>query len=275
MNDDKKYDDARGIGFPRQEEIPSGEDPRAKSWHHRKKRKKMERDIDEAMLPLAVDDDFRKICHDLDHADDVSFWLKRLLGRTGSPYAAFRRYYDRVAAQLRQRSPEQVYALWREIGIDEASMDFFMQRFKITDSDGHACGWMIPEDSAEVFLRFFYEYWMEDVCEEFGIFMYVLMYALAFPDRLFDVPSVRQQEEVIKELDKRQEFYGRATMGSVIKVILLYRDEKRARKAVFASIWPPENAEIVCDPTWKRRLTAVRQKAAECSLSRIQKDAGT
>lgn len=225
-----------------------------------------------AILPLQVNDQILQVIdqdrYDSEHSEDLSCLLRKILffkKTRSSNKSAIAAVKNEVIGQLSRRNREEVYSLWQELGIDGQTISAFMKTFAVEDAAGAIYDKIIPADCALIFVWFRYGiYPWEGLGGEFGIYTYVWLYGFFFPDEIFAIPSPQS------ETDKQRQFFDhnydlfcrQMTMELVIKLILLYQDEKKAKSAFFEPDLTWKNSKINCNPDWKNKLQATLNQHA-------------
>ncbi len=167
------------------------------------------------------------------------------------------RYLHDLIAQLSARNEDAIYALWANYGIDKATARHYMDFFALKDDNGTAYNLMIPADSALIFVWYRYrlcniDCW-EELCCDFGIYTYVFIYGFLFPQKMLEIPSwgdVLEKEADYMEKNAAAVESG-ITMGHIIEMILLYKDDK---KHLLEPDVPFFSGDIVCNPEWSKKL---------------------
>lgn len=219
------------------------------------------------IAPLQVNDKILNVIdqerYDSEHSGDLSCLLRKILffpAPRSSNKTEIAAVKNKVMGQLSGRNSEEVYALWQELGIDRKTISAFMKTFAVADAAGAAYDKIIPADCALFFVWFRYGiYPWEGLGGEFGIYTYVWLYGFFFPDEIFAIPSPRAVTDQKNQFFNHNYdlFWRQMTMGLVIKLILLYQDEKKAKSCLFEPDLTWKNSKINCNPDWKNKLQAI------------------
>lgn len=220
----------------------------------------------ESCVALKADDKILKMIdtdrYNTEHSGDLSCLFRQMFRfgpQNHDHELEVKAIKNEVIDRLSGRSSDQVYALWQELGIDRETISSFMKTFAIKDAAGKEYDRIIPEDSAVIFLWFRYGiYFWDELGGEFGIYTYVWLYGFFFPQEIFAIPMPRavtaDQNKFFQQNDNR--FCREMTMGTVIRLILLYQDEEKAKSRFFEPDITWRNSKIKCNPDWAHKLRA-------------------
>ena len=125
----------------------------------------------------------------------------------------------------------------------------------LKDSEGNKCDLIIPGDPATIFVWYCYEvYCWEEIGSDFGIYIYVWIYGFLFPHLTFEIPS---REDIDDEkynflYNNYDKFAHGITMGKVVELILLYKNENNMNNRFFEPDIPTQ--PVCCNLEWQNKL---------------------